>query len=80
MRVDMVNLNTKIAGLAIVAIPVLVSFFLVSSEIFSPNGTHDQIPVIKADLKPIKRRPVDPGGMDIPFQGFSIWSVLEAGR
>jgi hypothetical protein len=76
----MVSLNSKIAGVAIVAIPVLVSFVLVSSEMFSPNDTHDQMPVIKADLKPIKRRPVDPGGMEIPFQDFEIWSVLEGGR
>jgi hypothetical protein len=44
-----------------------------------PSDTPSQITVVKADPKLIKRRPVDLGGMDIPFQGFSIWSVLEGG-
>lgn len=80
MKLGMISLNARITGMAIVTVFILIVFVLLSNEMFSPKDTHDQIPIVKADLKPIKRRPVDPGGMDIPFQGFSIWSSLEAGR
>jgi hypothetical protein len=80
MKLGMVGLNTKIAGVAIVAIPVLISFVLVGDEAVSPSDTLNQITVVKADPKPIKRRPEAPGGMEIPFQDFEIWSILEGGR
>ena len=80
MRGDLVSLDAKIAGVAIVAIPVLISFVLVGDEAVSPSDTPNQITAVKADPKPMKRRPDAPGGMEIPFQDFEIWSILEAGR
>ena len=80
MKLGMVGLNTKIAGVVIVAILVLVSFELAGGYAVSPSDKRNQITVIKADPKPIKRRPEDPGGMEIPFQDFEIWSIFEGSR
>jgi hypothetical protein len=80
MKWGMVGLNTKIAGMVIVAILVLVLFVLAGAHAVSPSDERNQITVIKDDPKPIKRRPEDPGGMEIPFQDFEIWSIFEGSR
>lgn len=59
MKWGMVGL-TKIAGMVIAAILVLVSFVLAGAHAVSPSDERNQITVIKDDPKPIKRRPEDP--------------------
>lgn len=80
MKLGMVGPSTKISGGVIAATLVLALFALTDSEMFWSDDSEDQIPLVKADPTPIKRRPVDPGGMEIPFQNFEIWSILEGER
>lgn len=35
------------------------------------------IPTIKPDPAPIRSRPVDPGGMDIPFQDSTVYTLVQ---
>ena len=70
---------TRRSRLLIAGTSLLVLSGLVTGFAVWPSDTPEPV-FVMADPKPIKRLPVDPGGMVIPFQGFSIWSVLEAGR
>jgi hypothetical protein len=63
-----------IAGPSLLALSGLVTGFAVW-----PSDTPEPV-FVKADTSPIKRSPDAPGGMEIPFQDFEIWSILEAGR
>jgi len=80
VKLDTVGPSTKIAGGVIAGTLVLALFALTDSEMSWSDDSEDQIPLVKADPALIKRRPVDPGGMKIPFQNFEIWSILEGGR
>lgn len=46
----------------------------------SKDAPQSDIPVIKADLTPIKSTPDDPGGMDVPFSDSTVLSGMTQGE
>jgi cell division septation protein DedD len=44
------------------------------------SGTETTAPVIKADAEPVKRKPEEPGGMDVPHQDKLVFNRLAPGQ
>ncbi len=46
----------------------------------SGNDAPEEIPIIKADLTPIKSAPEEPGGMDVPYSDSTVLSSIGQGQ
>lgn len=44
-----------------------------------PNSGPQEVPVVKAEKAPVKVRPADPGGMDVPNQDKLVYNRVEQG-
>lgn len=75
------NRRRKLAG-AVVAVAALTGFagiaWYATSE--SRRDPATVVPVIAADADPIKERPQDPGGLDIPNRGMEVFSRITPGK
>jgi hypothetical protein len=62
------------------SVMALFAAFLWMSYTRHPHGGTGQLPVIAADKTPVKVKPDQPGGMDIPFQDTTVYDELGQGR
>ena len=57
---------------------VAVGWFAFQQGIWS--GTEEAAPVVRASPEPFKRKPVDPGGLDVPHQNMLVFNRLVPGQ
>jgi cell division septation protein DedD len=75
MRTKLVVAAASVVGLIALA---FVGWFAFQQGIQS--GTEETTPVIPAPLEPIKRRPDDPGGLDVPHQDKLVFNRMAPGQ
>jgi hypothetical protein len=62
------------------AVIILFGGFLWLSYVKGPKTGAGQLPVITADTTPVKVKPDNPGGADIPFQDTTVYDDLNQGK
>jgi len=60
---------------------LFISAIVISNNRAKKDGASEEImPVIEASTEPLKVKPEDEGGIDIPFRGTEIYSSIEDGK
>lgn len=72
------NKGIFIGVLGGVVLAGLIGWFLVSPKFGGYDET--QVPVVRRDESPIKVKPSDPGGLDIPNRDKSVYGMIEEGN
>ncbi len=73
-----VNLRRLFLLIALIVLAVGIGVG-VNALIGDEEQTNEEVPVIKAEGGPLKERPEQPGGLDVPHQDVTVFEKLESG-
>ena len=71
---------TRRAMTAIIVVLALAGFTAIVLYSYDTGEGGDAVPLISAEAEPHKVRPEKPGGMLIPHQGATVFSLLDPGQ